>query len=261
MRCSTTFILIALSSLNALVVDCAPFTPGDGSLQRHRRRAVDYPLQHEQQAAAHRLGRRDLPYSVVQVDGDAQDAVTIVSTQPAATLPVSTVPVTVTDVSSIIETLTVTTTISGTPTPLTITQTVQAPAVTNIVFEPVTETLPAITLTAIAPTTAAPVPATTPIIIYETVVKTATASSVQYYDDGMWHTYYPIKQTTWTTATPTPSSTILSTLPATAVAALHKRGRQDTSSGAKVARHASSKVQVIGWPLTHTEEEGLRRFS
>ncbi|KAL9055619.1 MAG: hypothetical protein Q9162_003429 [Coniocarpon cinnabarinum] len=206
----------ALAVSHVLVTYAAPFRIQDGELQRQRRRAVDYPVKYANvPKPAHKLVARDPePYSVVQVDGDSSS--TAAPPAPPATMTVTPSPSTQTIVvTSVIpgptsdETVLITTTQEVLDTT---TSTAAGPTqvVTSHFEAPVA--LPQATVTAVSTSTSiassiftaqlsasdsdseSAVANTIMNTLVQTVTTTeATSTPTAYYDDGMWHTYYPIK--------------------------------------------------------------------
>ena len=236
----------ALLVTSSLLVSAVPYKPRDGMLQRQRRRLVDYPVEHVRPVRADMpvvLNKRSTPtYSVVQVDGSsaattsssAAETILATVTAPAITLPQAT------------ETLLYTTTafVSGTPQ----TQT--------ILVTPTTSSSTSTSTSFSSPTTTAAPDIET---IYRTVAAPSpSSSSTQYYDDGMWHTFYPVK-TAWDWSswkTEATSATAAASAP-TATAARWTR----LARGSELSkRRVPANVQVANWELTRTEEIGAARF-
>lgn len=177
-----TLTILALASLDHFV-ESLPFQPQGGLLQHSRRRAIDYPVDSNNPAPIRRqIRRRSVNYSVVQVDGGSSSAsspstvVETVTRKDPVTSPVTKTVVysTVLQGSVSQETVVIATTQELPP------DTVTAQAIgTNVI---VTEAQAMNTVTNTVMTTAA-----TPVMV------TPSSSSTSYYDDGQWHTYYPIK--------------------------------------------------------------------
>ena len=210
--------LIILELYSAVVTYAAPFQVQDGELQRHRRRAVDYPVKSAADVSkpARKFRKRGAsPYSVVQVDGESSTTVapllpaTITVTQPPNEASASTQTIVVTSAvpgPTSDETISITTTQD----PLTLTPTISlgvlaSDAAATIVTTCLDSLLSgsassSITANLSAPPSSnahTPVDEVTSIVIntmMETITTTATTSSpTAYYDDGLWHTYYPVK--------------------------------------------------------------------
>ena len=191
----SSILCLALAFLPSLI-HSAPFVPKDGVLQRNRRRAVDYPVASAEVKQPRQFRKRSVNYSVVQVDGESPSSdpappSTVVQTitRPGAPPPRATKTITYTSVvhnsDSSDEVIIVTTTqevpetitTTASPTGVTITSYKESTVIAegeastvvkyNKVFDTVTTTLPATTVTA--------------------------SSSTSYYDDGLWHTSYAIK--------------------------------------------------------------------
>ena len=253
MRCSIP-ILLALS--NIVFTNAAPFRIQDGELQRHRRRAVDYPVQSANAPQpARKLRKRDAaPYSVVQVDGDSPTDAAPLATPPTTTVtqPASASTQTVV-VTSIIpgptsdETILITTTQEVTNLKTAVAQTVTE--------QPAAAVAPTVTSVSVSTFEAQMSVPNPPVAntIHDTVVATVTsnvASSTPtaWYDDGQWHTYYPVKN-----FVPPPFSTSTSTGDAqatvpTALAAGLGPGLRNATGADTAAAPASSSGWGADWP-------------
>ncbi|KAI9726163.1 MAG: hypothetical protein M1828_001836 [Chrysothrix sp. TS-e1954] len=157
----------------------APFLPREGFWELPHDRNVDPPVQvfnarpepfqHDVQNKA----KRSVNYSVVQVDGSstANVAATVIYTvtQPASVLSVSS--------SKAAAVVTTTELVSQT-----------ASASTSVMT------------TTVASSGSDPVSVSTDSVV--STVTAAPTSSTSYYDDGLWHTYYPVKnfQPPWSTS-------------------------------------------------------------
>ena len=187
-------------SLLTILADAAPFQVKDGELQRHRRRAVDYPVESAAvPQPARNLRKRAVPYSVVQVDGGSlttstppPPAPTITVTQPGSTPTPSTQTILITSVvtgpaSNQTVIVTTTTDISETVTASDASVTVTTVLNASPVVPP--------TSTVVSVTTATPTDYTSTILntVMDTVTQTPPSSPTAYYDNGLWHTYYPVK--------------------------------------------------------------------
>ncbi|KAF2236844.1 hypothetical protein EV356DRAFT_497776 [Viridothelium virens] len=137
--------------------------------------------------------KRQAPaYSVVPVDGGASTELpsTIVQTLPASTQTiVSTSIVTESESES---TILVTSITTASPS----TETVET-TITTEASEPI-PTVPGFTYsateTSVSSLTATATDSyTTSSIVYSTVTESPAPSTTQYYDDGLWHTFYPVK--------------------------------------------------------------------
>lgn len=251
MRC--TSCLLALSTLSTLIT-AVPFTLQDGDLQKHRRRAVDYPIlsnenEHPERLSKRSLRKRSLPYSVVPVNGGAA----------------SSAPVTITDT---IQGTPVVRTIYTTQPPVTVTPAVETVVHTSVVTANGPEETILVTMTQAVSTSAPQVTAASHPET-ETVVVTASPSptSTKYYDNGLWHTTYPV----WSPSnTPAPYPTDGTTFNARAqgtgavAGAAYPTGSYGKRSYPRLNRRADAPAAVvkpdIKWDLTHTEFNGLRRF-
>lgn len=175
--------ILTMSTIASLVIS-APFIPQNGKLQSQRRRLVDYPILSAEMAVPENglrkrsVRRRDVPYSVVPVNGaEATTTAAITVTETVAPTTKTTVPIV-------------------TPTP----------SVETIVYTSiVTKKGPNETIL-VTTTNTLPAPTVAPEVSIVTVVATPSPTSTTYYDDGLWHTYYPVKSwvTSTTTATATP---------------------------------------------------------
>lgn len=189
-------------ALAALVVDGVngmPFKPLDVGLQQERRRAIDYSLTAAAaQPLNHRRAKRSVGYSVVQVDGGNPPSSTAAPPPPP---PAATVVQTVTSAgpppSPNTQTVVITTTIPGPGSAQTIVMTT-----TQEMSATVTATPTALATTSLPPSlsiasaSATPTQSIVPItsLVIDRVTSTAVASQpTAYYDDGLWHTYYPVK--------------------------------------------------------------------
>ena len=213
MRFATlTAVTISTSSIISL---CVPFQVQDGELQRHRRRAVDYPVESAAsvQPARKLRKRAAVPYSIVQVDGGSSSGATAAQGSTVTVTPPSTTPSpstqTVVLTSTIAgptsdETIVITTTteVSDTVTanaaPTTIITTADSPTSTLVSVSTATDAPPQPAPTSftadLSASTQTDVTSTVLDTLLDTMTVTATtASPTAYYDDGMWHTYYPIK--------------------------------------------------------------------
>ena len=177
-----TLTLLALSSIDHFV-ESLPFQPQDGLLQHSRRRAIDYPIDSNNPAhIRQRIRRRSVNYSVVQVDGGSSSApspstlVETVTRKDSVTSPVTKTVVYTTVLQGSVsqETVVMTTTQELPP------DTVTAQAISTNFIETGAQATNTVTDTVM--TTAA-----TPVLA------THSSSSTSYYDDGQWHTYYPVK--------------------------------------------------------------------
>ncbi|KAL9096677.1 MAG: hypothetical protein Q9165_001165 [Trypethelium subeluteriae] len=137
--------------------------------------------------------KRQAPaYSVVPVDGGSSTELpsTVVQTLPASTQTiVSTSIVTESESES---TILVTSITTASPS----TETVET-TITTEASEPI-PTVPGLTYsateTSISSLTATATDSyTTSSIVYSTVTESPAPSTTQYYDDGLWHTFYPVK--------------------------------------------------------------------
>ena len=253
------FELLTLSS--AILTQAAPFQVQDGELQRHRRRAVDYPVKFVDAPAqpARRLRKRAAAsYSVVQVDGQssttaapAPPAATITVTQSGSTPAASTQTVLVTSVipgPTSDETIVITTTqeVSAISTSV---ATAPAQTVTSAVAPAAPATVTAVSIAtpngeesgAGSSTEVDQVTSMVTNTMVETITATAaTSTPTAYYDDGLWHTYYPIKS-----FVPPPSAGFASTVNARAAAptGLSQLGLKNASSVAPAYTPAASS----GW--------------
>lgn len=230
----------ALLLTSSLLADAVPYKPRDGILQRQRRRLIDYPVDHARPVRADMpvvLNKRSTPtYSVVQVDGSSQAT----ATSPAETI-LATVTAPAVTLAPATETLfyTATQIISG------------SPATQTIVVTPTPTSSRSSSTTTVAPAVET---------IYRTVAPAPsfTSSSTQYYDDGLWHTYYPVK-TAWdwsswkTTATSSPASSTPTATAMTQRTWIVRRGDLHK-------RRVPADIQVANWELTRTEERGVARF-
>ena len=203
MRCAP-FTLFALSSL-PLLAESAPFLPQDGLLQRNRRRAVDYPVQPNEPQTSNKKVKRSVNYSVVQVDGGSSSSPspsTIVQTvtDSASTLPPTTMTVVYTSVvqeSQSQETIVVTTTqelsetltTAATSANVTVVQT----SVSDTTANPQTSVATQESMNTVTSVITATISATTLPASTVSATVPSPSSSTSYYDNGMWHTYYPVK--------------------------------------------------------------------
>ena len=166
-----------------------PFTSRDSFWDQTQDRSVDRPVQEFNprpepfRRNARPVRKRSINYSVVQVDGSSTPV-------PPATV-VQTITQTAKTKEPITETLSLTSTISE---PLSI--------ATNIITK----------VQEIVTTASSPLPPPSSMVethdvvsvVTDSVLSTVTASptsSTSYYDDGLWHTYYPVKnfQPDWST--------------------------------------------------------------
>lgn len=245
--------ILALSSILP-VISAAPFIPRNGELQRHRRRGIDYPVLADE--APFILGslrkrsviERDVPYSVVPVNGE---------------------PVTSTVGN------TFTTTAQASPSVETILTT--QPAMTYTLAQPA-ETIAytsVVTITKPVTTTSSPPVQTEVIIQTEGVTTTVTPSqsstSTDYYDDGLWHTYYPVKS--WGSSYVFTSTTIPASY-ATSTSTSDVRAQGTGTVGAayatgasrsypRIKRHDIDRAIVNIAPdrkMSRTDYDALRRF-
>ncbi|KAI9661110.1 MAG: hypothetical protein M1821_009437 [Bathelium mastoideum] len=143
--------------------------------------------------------KRQAPaYSVVPVDGGSSvSPSTVVQTLPASTQTITSTSIVTESESE--STILVTSTTTASPS----TQTVKT-TVTHETSEPV-PTLPGFTYsateTSISSLTATATDSvTTSEIEYSTITESPFPTSTSYYDDGLWHTYYPVKD--FTTSSP-----------------------------------------------------------
>ena len=210
MRLNTT-LLISLSCL-ATISNAVPFRIQDAELQRHRRRAVDYPIDSTSSSQPERkLHKRAAPYSVVQVDGSpstnapAPPAATITITKPGSTpapatetvLITSTIAGPTSDETVVITTtreLANTVTAMASPSVITVAASPNAEPSLSTVVSITTETAGAdFTADMTAQTQTLQVTNTVENTVVNTVTQTATTSSpAACYDNGQWHTNYPI---------------------------------------------------------------------
>lgn len=264
--------ILTLTSL-ASIAQSAPFVPQTGKLQQQRRRAVDYPIRKSQIPRseddiinARALGKRSLDYSVVPVNGAAASSSAVTITETVQGTPVLKTILTIQPAITVIP----------------------SPAVKTVVYTSVvTENGPEETI--LVTTTQAihePAPAT-PAAVTTTATPSILSTSTKYYDNGMWHTLYPVKS--WvpsSTLTPAPYPTDTTFVaraqgtggPAAAYAtgAYPKLRRRAIGTGGvaaayptgtypKMHRRTSSSNAVIAnapsWNLTRTEFDGLRRFA
>lgn len=247
----TDLTFVAFST-SVILSTAAPFKIQDGQLQRHRRRAVDYPLESSTPPpSAPKFRKRTLPYSVVQVDGGSSSnaftppqASTITVTDPGTSL----LPTT----ETILATSTITSPITDQTVVVTTTQEV-SDSTTSVTPEVVTTVESASSDTPSSPTmtsvtimvpnsaTASGIPTQTTEVtdtvlntIMDTIVYKPTPSPTAYYDDGMWHTYYPIK-----TFVPPGAVSSSSTINARAAAA------QSTSNISRRDQHIASNSTYV----------------
>lgn len=197
--------IIAISAISQLA-HSAPFRSQRETQQHHPRRSHSSPVidagLHAARDYRQPLLEERAPYSVVPVNGSPPE--------PPATVTeiISIAPVTRTDVVTVDPT-----SVSHTP------------FVTTLVLtSTVTESSPVETtvLTTIKTAAAPPEPTSKHVVKTKYVVQTHAitmtvnvppkSSSTQYYDDGMWHTYYPVKS--WEPV-PIPSTSSTSTATAT----------------------------------------------
>ncbi|KAI9654062.1 MAG: hypothetical protein M1831_005579 [Alyxoria varia] len=199
----------ALATL-PLLAQSAPFLPQDGLLQRNRRRAVDYPIKFAEPRSMHHNSKRSEDYEVVQVDGGSdtskapqQQTVIQKETVKPALKPPPQVTKTIVYTSVIQghqseETVVVTTT-QGVPQTVTA---VASPSRSTTSEEDSSSPEPVISTKVQHSTEYDVITATLPAsTVKETVI---ASSSVEYYDDGMWHTSYAVKHYTSPTRAETP---------------------------------------------------------
>ena len=165
------YILAVLTFIS--MIGAAPFVPNQqGKLQSQRRRWIDYPIPSAETPLPDNglrkrsMRKRDVPYSVVPVNG-VEPTTAVVTVTPSTTA---------------------TTSIK-----------------TKVYTSVVTENGPAETIL-VTTTQAVAAPTEEPSIRTETVTASPSPISTKFYDNGLWHTYYPVK--TWVTsaaaADPTP---------------------------------------------------------
>lgn len=177
--------------------------------------------------------RRSINYSVVQVDGSSTGAATVVQT---VTVPAPTTTVLVTATTSAPqETVTTTLQIAQTPDQRIVTTTISNPDLPETRTQNVVSTCT------------------------ESISTTITASpthSTSYYDDGLWHTYYPVKdfQPPWTSSTiSTSASTTSFTSTYTTVVYPRSIASVEERNDLRLqVRKAPADLQIESWDITES---------